>query len=138
MRLELCAASGPSPNSINTHLCQISSQCPEFQIEYEGLTIGKSYAFVQTIFHVSLQTILLSLIALSLSLPAAPGWSIWSGGMWMIPDDDGEMTVIMIMMMIISLQVTTFLEWEAVTTPPRARLTSAPSTQQTRDVKNNT
>ena len=57
----------------------------------------------------------------------------------MIPDDDGEMTVMMIMMMmmIISLQVTTSPEWGAVTIPPRARLTSAPSTQQTRAVENN-
>ena len=28
--MELCVASGPSPNNINTHLCQISSQCQEF------------------------------------------------------------------------------------------------------------
>ena len=23
-------------------------------------------------------------------MSAAPGWSIWSGGMWNIPDDDGD------------------------------------------------
>ena len=82
------------------------------------------------------QTLLLSLISLSLSLPAAPGWSIWTGGMWSIPDDDGEMTVMMAMMVImITLQVTTSPELEAVTIRPRVRLTSAPLTQQTRDVE---
>ena len=57
--------------------------------------------------------------------------------MWSIPDDDGELTVMMMIMivMMISLQVTTSPEWEAVTIPPRARLTSAPSTQQTQDVE---
>ena len=76
---------------------------------------------------IPLQALLLSLISLSLSLPAAPGWSIWSGGMWTIPDDDGEMTVMMTMMVIIiTLQVTTSPALEAVTIRPRVRLTSAP------------
>ena len=77
---------------------------------------------------IPLQALLLSLISLSLSLPAAPGWSIWSGGMWTIPDDDGEMTVMMMIMtvMMITLQVTTSPALEAVTIRPRVRLTSAP------------
>ena len=33
---------------------------------------------------------LLVCLAAALPSPAAPGWSIWSGGMWNIPDDDGE------------------------------------------------
>ena len=30
------------------------------------------------------------MVCVSLVLAAAPGWSIWQGGMWMIPDDDGD------------------------------------------------
>ena len=35
------------------------------------------------------QVLVVSLM-ICLSLGAAPGWSIWTGGMWNIPDDDGD------------------------------------------------
>ena len=36
-----------------------------------------------------LQLLTISLM-ICLSLAAAPGWSIWQGGMWNIPDDDND------------------------------------------------
>ena len=43
-------------------------------------------------FYISLMPLLQVELALcvSLVLAAAPGWSIWQGGMWTIPDDDGD------------------------------------------------
>ena len=35
------------------------------------------------------QLLVLSVIICS-TLAAAPGWSIWQGGMWNIPDDDND------------------------------------------------
>ena len=44
--------------------------------------------------HINKEYFQLLVLALTMCLtyagPQAPGWSIWSGGMWVIPDDDGD------------------------------------------------
>ena len=43
------------------------------------------------LFEFNFQLLLLALtMCLTSAAPQAPGWSIWSGGMWNIPDDDGD------------------------------------------------